>query len=89
MEASRGAFDEYARSPKQALQLAPLSNALVCMASMLKRIIVAARRVRSGSTAMHSTPAFPLTAGAMQGLPERVVAPQRRLEGIGPSSVPA
>ena len=28
--------------------------------------------------------AFPLTAGAMHGLPERVLAPQRRLESIGP-----
>jgi hypothetical protein len=27
---------------------------------------------------------FPLTAGAMQGLPERVLAPQRMLESIGP-----
>jgi hypothetical protein len=27
---------------------------------------------------------LPLTAGAMQGLPERVFAPHRRLERIGP-----
>jgi hypothetical protein len=29
--------------------------------------------------------AFPLTAGAMHGLPERVLAPQRGLESIGPT----
>jgi hypothetical protein len=27
---------------------------------------------------------LPLTAGAMQGLPERVFAPHRRLDRIGP-----
>jgi hypothetical protein len=50
---------------------------------MLQRVFVAAWSARSRRTAVHPAAVFPLTAGDMQGLPERVLAPQRRLDSIG------
>ena len=51
---------------------------------MLVGVLVASRRTRSRGAAMHAAAAFPLTAGDMQVLPERVSAPQRPLANIGP-----
>ena len=50
---------------------------------MFQGIFVAARSGQCRCAAMHPT-FLPLTAGAMQGLPERVLAPQRALESIAP-----
>jgi hypothetical protein len=50
---------------------------------MLQRVFVVAWSTRSRRTAMHPTTSFSITAGDMQALLERVLAPQRRLDSIG------
>jgi hypothetical protein len=52
--------------------------------SMLQRIFIASWSAAAQRAAMHPATSFPLTAGNMQGFPERVLAPQRGLDSIGP-----
>jgi hypothetical protein len=49
---------------------------------MFERVLIAARRTRSAPPCIRHR-FFPFTAGDMQGLPERVLAPQRWLFNIG------
>jgi hypothetical protein len=68
----------------QATYFLPLSLGLACVEPVRDCILVPAWGTDPAAPPCMRHRVFPPTAGAMQGLPERVFAPQRRLASIGP-----
>jgi hypothetical protein len=77
-------LNQRARLSQQVLQLPSLLNGFARKPAMLQRVFVAAWAPESSALPCIRQGLFPLTAGDMQGLPERVFALQRRLDSIGP-----
>ena len=66
--------------------LLPLFNRCFPIQGVFEGVLNTTRRARSRRTACIRQRFFPCTAGDLQGLPERILAPQRRLASIGPVS---
>jgi hypothetical protein len=72
------------RLPHQFSNVRAFRNSLVSIAAMLKRVLVASRAPEPNAPPCMRQRLLPWTEGDLQGLPERVLAPQRGLESIGP-----
>jgi hypothetical protein len=76
--------EQLARLPYQFSNVRAFRNSLASVAAMLKRFLLPRGAPDPNAPPCMRQRLLPWTEGDLQGLPERVLAPQRRLESIGP-----